>query len=790
MTPYELVRQYYDFPFELYEFQQGVMNELAPLPAAGYYMDPGCVDAATEYLTPAGWKRFDAYTEGDMVAQWHPTGEIEFVKPSEFIKKPCAAMLRFQTKYGIDMLLSPEHRVPYLARPAFDRLAVKSAEEVANQHWGAVQGFKGKFITTFKPPKTTGLNLTDAQLRVVVAVIADGHFSSNSKRCVVRLKKGRKQFRLADLLEAADIPYKVRGCPSAEGFLVFTFDAPLHVKVFTPEFYQCTHSQLALIADEVRYWDGSEAGGRLSFSTLEKASADFVQYAWASCGIRTSVSCYQRTRKDGSTAQEYAVVATNVRTNLVTLGGGNSKSDNVRWEPSTDGFKYCFTVPTSFLLLRRNGRIFVTGNTGKTATSTHAALFKTLTTEAEHIIVLMPPILIPTWRRWLNKVRFKDDGTSLDVLCYRGSPKRRREMQLRVDVLLMSIAIFKKDYERICRVFAGRRVVVIVDEATSIKGISSDNHEKVYDFTRDQDILLLTGTPLNSPKDVYGYCKFTAPGVYRNLHHFENVHVEERDHFDTVTKWRNLDLLRENFELNSKRVLKEDVLTNLPEPIYSPIYYDLDPKHLALYRKLAEEQLLQFKDGSKLDATSVQALYHNLQQIIMNWDHFAQDERCVSAGFEVLEETLDELGDKGKLVVLANYRLTNRRLAERLKKYGGVAIYGDVPARQQERAVETFLGSDKCRVIQLQPTSGGYGIDGLQEVCNNVLALEIPVTPKDFTQAVARVYREGQRLATVVRIAVAEHTLQVRKLEQLLQKDELVNQVQTNFKDLRDALGL
>ncbi|UCV26728.1 SNF2-related protein [Ferribacterium limneticum] len=428
--------------------------------------------------------------------------------------------------------------------------------------------------------------------------------------------------------------------------------------------------------------------------------------------------------------------------------------------------------------------------TGKTATSTHAALFKGLTTDVEHVIVVMPPILLNTWSRWLNKVKFKDTGEPIDYLRYRGTPKQRKAMDLRHDFVLMSLAIFKKDYKRICATFNHTRVVLIVDEATSVKGISSDNHEKVYEFTRDQDILLLTGTPLNSPKDVYGYCKFTAPKVYRNLHHFENVHVADRDFHDNITEWRHLDLLKENFELNSKRILKEDVLTNLPAPIFSPIYYDLDPKHLALYRKLAEEQLLQFKDGSKLDATSVQALYHNLQQIILNWDHFAQDESCVSAGYEVLEETMEELGDKGKLVVLANYRLTNRRLVERLKKYGGVAVYGDVPAKQQERAVDTFLGSDKCRVIQIQPTSGGYGIDGLQEVCNNVLALEIPVTPKDFTQAVARVYRDGQRLATVVRIAVAEKTLQVRKLEQLLDKDELVNKVQTNYQDLREALGL
>ena len=33
---------------------------------------------------------------------------------------------------------------------------------------------------------------------------------------------------------------------------------------------------------------------------------------------------------------------------------------------TVDGFKYCFTVSTGMLVLRRNDRIFITGNCGKT----------------------------------------------------------------------------------------------------------------------------------------------------------------------------------------------------------------------------------------------------------------------------------------------------------------------------------------------------------------------------------------------------------------------------------------
>lgn len=35
---------------------------------------------------------------------------------------------------------------------------------------------------------------------------------------------------------------------------------------------------------------------------------------------------------------------------------------------TSDGYEYCFTVPSGMLILRRNGRIFITGNSGKTTT--------------------------------------------------------------------------------------------------------------------------------------------------------------------------------------------------------------------------------------------------------------------------------------------------------------------------------------------------------------------------------------------------------------------------------------
>lgn len=419
---------------------------------------------------------------------------------------------------------------------------------------------------------------------------------------------------------------------------------------------------------------------------------------------------------------------------------------------------------------------------GKTFCSTVAALYKRDTRKSQTIVV-MPPILLDGWAKFLNRI------PGIRVLVYRGNPKQRKEMDIGADFILMSTQILKQDFDRLDKYFRDEPVTLIIDEASSIKNISSANHKMTHNFVlnHDCDLMLLTGTPLTTPADAYAYIKLIAPGTYRNLGQFEKIHVAERDFFNKVTKWQHLDVMASNMAINSKRVIKEHVLTQLQPVTYTPMFYELAPKHLKLYNKLAEEQLLLLEDGGKIDATSAPALWSALQQIILNYAHFSQEEGARSAGYDLLDEVLAELGDR-KLLVFANYRMSNRALVEYTKPYQGVAIFGDISAAQKQKNIQTFINVKTCRVLVAQPTSGGYGVDGLQDVCSDVLFLEAPRTSTEFEQALARLYRNGQMKGVHCRIAVANKTLQVSLHKALLDKDDLVTQVQGKFNTLRDMI--
>lgn len=432
--------------------------------------------------------------------------------------------------------------------------------------------------------------------------------------------------------------------------------------------------------------------------------------------------------------------------------------------------------------LPRSGHYLAVG-VGKTATSTVSALYKKDTGQADKVIVLMPPILLKGWYRWLDKII----GIG-EALIYRGTPAERKRLRLGAhDFTLMTYQIFKKDYERILKSFNPAKTVLICDEATAIKNVGSQNYKAVRDFVFPEGhLMLLTGTPLAKIEDGYAYVKLVAPNLYRNLNHFNNLHVLERDFFNNPKVYGNLEILERNMKVNAKRILKEDVLHDLPKITYTPLHYDLDPKHLALYKKLAEEQLLEFDDGSKIDATETTKLWHSLQQICVNWGHFSGDPDDKAAGLDLVDEILEELGD-GKLIIFTGYRMSSRLIWEYTKKDGSVAVYGDVSRTQQERNIDLFMNDPKCRVLVAHVVSSGYGLN-LQECCSDILFLEMPLVPIHFEQAVGRVYRNGQKNPVHIRTAVAAGTIQNHIQRLLMEKDHLVNKVVRNFKDIRAAI--
>lgn len=419
---------------------------------------------------------------------------------------------------------------------------------------------------------------------------------------------------------------------------------------------------------------------------------------------------------------------------------------------------------------------------GKTLVSTIVALlFDT------PVVVLVPPILIPQWIAWLEKVQITDIGA------YYGT--KRTTESFRKKWLITSHAIFRKDYDKFRAYYQGRQVTLLVDEAQAIKNPASKLHRCSLAFIgTDKPCVLMSATPTAKPEDTYAYMKVKTPSLYRSMTHWENLHVEERNIFNAITKYKNLELLKNNFAINAAKRDKVTLMGYNLKPIYDTIEYQLGPKHTVLYRKLLDEQLLLLDDGTKIDATTAQKMRHRMQQIIWNYAGFAGDPDVIPAGIELLAEICSQVDfmdqSKSKFIIWTGYKSTSALIFEWMKKQfgekSGVAAYSD---SNSAAAVQRIMFDPTCRWMVAHPLSVGAGLE-LQHVCSEMFFAELLTSPIPVRQAIGRCDRPGQKVPPTIRFAIAQGTVQRSLMRDLLKNDEMVAKVERTRTSLKqDLLG-
>lgn len=402
------------------------------------------------------------------------------------------------------------------------------------------------------------------------------------------------------------------------------------------------------------------------------------------------------------------------------------------------------------------------------------------------VLVLLPPILIKQWVLWLNSI--PDSG---GAVAFQGSPKVRHALPIEdYKFVVMSMDIFRNDFDLLMRNYAEQSVTVLVDEAQCLKSSASSNFRKIRTFSEGRKLLLMTGTEMSSPRDAYSYIKLKTPSVYRSLAHYENVHVAKRDFFDQPIAWQGLDVISHHFYQQSVKHTKEEIHKHLPKATYSRWTYDLDPAHKRLYDKLMSEMLLELPDGGKIDATTASALYNASQQIVCNWSEYAGKEGLRSAALDVLDEVFSEIeiGKPGssKLIVWCWFRRTTEStLAYCNSKYPGAAVAAYSGA-DSVRSVARFMDDPKCLILVAQPSSAGMGLNP-QHLCWECLFLEAPTRTIPFKQAAGRIDREGQKFNPTIRVAMAAGTIQEDMFAKLLKNDAEVMAIQSE-RSLRAAI--
>jgi reverse gyrase len=212
----------------------------------------------------------------------------------------------------------------------------------------------------------------------------------------------------------------------------------------------------------------------------------------------------------------------------------------------------------------------------------------------------------------------------------------------------------------------------------------------------------------------------------------------------------------------------EDYLA-MPELIEKYIPIDLPTKAMQVYREVENYFLSELESGTVVAGSAAAAGVKCRQ--VANGAVYSEDRTVIPIHEEklnALEDLIEELGGAPALV-LYEFIHDATRIRNRL---GNTPILGSGLSDESASALIDRFNEGKLPVLLGHPASMGHGLN-LQQSCRCVIWYGIPWNLEHYDQAIARVYRQGQKGKSVlVYHIVARGTLDETVVKTLTRKDK------------------
>jgi SNF2 family DNA or RNA helicase len=427
------------------------------------------------------------------------------------------------------------------------------------------------------------------------------------------------------------------------------------------------------------------------------------------------------------------------------------------------------------------------------------------------MLVVCPASVIDPWieaaRRW----------TPFRVAAWRGTPAaRRRLLEARNDLLVVSYGTLTKDADpdepdQLAPLRRLAPAALVIDECHLIKNSSSLRSRAVRRLGRGaHSVIPLSGTPITHH----------TGDLHPTLQAMDVVSWPSRERYAA----RYLDAVPGDYSENVlginaarepefrmclhgqyRRLAKADVLTELPEKVYSERIVTLPPAARKAYDAMAKDMLAELDNGQEIKAFEVVVQLQRLLQLACASadvsvtygpdadeitgepkEHTHITLREPSWKVDALMEVLDERAGKQTVVFAPSKQLVvlgGERAAKEGHRVGYVV--GGQSAKERTAAVDAFQRGE-LDVMCATTGAGGVGIT-LTAADANVF-LQRPWSFNEALQAEDRTHRIGSEVHSSIEIIdiVAEKTIdaQVRDvmkrkagaLAELLQDQRIVTQ--------------
>jgi SWI/SNF-related matrix-associated actin-dependent regulator 1 of chromatin subfamily A len=283
---------------------------------------------------------------------------------------------------------------------------------------------------------------------------------------------------------------------------------------------------------------------------------------------------------------------------------------------------------------------------------------------------------------------------------------------------------------------------IICDEAQRLKNGKSIRSRTVRKLAKKIEYrFMLTGTPvLNRPSEIINILSTLGQfdplfGNWKDFVYKYCAAFQTRYGLDYSGASNTIELNKKLKEACYFRVEKRDVLKDLPSREETVLEVELSNRRE--YIKAQIDLFSYLNDNVSAEKANNALMAEQLVLISTLLRLSAEGKR------EAIEEWVDDFleSTNDKLVVFGVHTEILKNLA---KKYKSDIIIGEVDNKKRHSIIKNFQVS-KSRILFMNILTGGEGIDGLQNVCNTMLFIELPYRPTDIEQAISRIERSGQK---------------------------------------------
>ena len=312
-----------------------------------------CLTGDHEVLTDKGWVRLDKWNGGN-IACWNTIGEKISFQKSEMVKFPFSGQMVFYEDKRISQISTTEHKM-YFKNHYKSEWRVGEISEMLNYAHPAIP------FTGYRQVQS---NLDHIQLRVLIMIQADGHYTAEGN-IKLSFSKLRKVERCKSLLRKAEICFNLKEYMDKSKkryvFTIYSRHLPLWLRMFENKTFDTWlfDESADVFFDELVHWDGYQsAKNSIQYSTVNRKNADIIQAFAHLSGRACQMSIKKRSQVHNNWQDAYILDIWLRPKNAHQIQRKAKKIDYT-------GMVYCAMTPTGFFLVRRNGRVWVTGNSGR-----------------------------------------------------------------------------------------------------------------------------------------------------------------------------------------------------------------------------------------------------------------------------------------------------------------------------------------------------------------------------------------------------------------------------------------